>query len=74
MWAGKLLRALLIQQIEWENDLLKRKLLPYGRQHDHDLSDDGQDLSVLQVVVVVAEVECREHNDGSLGHQVWILA
>ena len=43
-------RILLIQQLKMKNEQLKQ-VLPYGQQHDHDLSVDGQDLSVFWAVV-----------------------
>ena len=48
----ELLQFLLKQQGLLKSDQL-RKVLPCGLQHDHDLSDDGQDLSVSCILLGV---------------------
>ena len=65
---------LLIQQMMMKKEQLKQ-VLPYGQQHDHDLSVDGQVLSVFLAVVGDHHSGggCGGHSGVKLGNPTQIL-
>ena len=51
-----------------------KQVLPYGQQHDHDLSADGQDLSVFLAGVDDHYSGCGVQSVGKLGNPTQIRA